>query len=113
MSRGTGWGSALAVLGAFHSQSVAADPLRMRAEALAEARAPAGLIVLQGQDRKYPWIEAEALVWAGARSELTGDVLVMTLRLREPHGFGELRGGRFVFASGAIRPVQIDGVSAI
>jgi hypothetical protein len=105
------WG--LAALGLLRAAPLEADPLRLRADAVAEARAPAGLIMLQGQDRKYPWVDAEALVWAGARSELTGDVLVMTLRLREPHGFAELRGGRFVFATGAIRPIQVDGVSAI
>jgi hypothetical protein len=105
--------SALALLGLLRAAPLHADPLRLRADAVAEARAPAGLIMLQGQDRKYPWVDAEALVWAGARTDVTGDVLVMTLRLREPNGYGELRGGRFVFATGAIRPVQIDGVSAI
>ena len=35
------------------------------------------------------------------------------MRLREPHGLGDLRAGRFVVATGAIRPVQIDGLSVI
>jgi|HubBroStandDraft_2_1064218.scaffolds.fasta_scaffold14615_2 hypothetical protein len=93
-----------------------ADPLRLRADALAESQgtsSPAGLVVLQGQDSLKPWVEAEALVWAGAKPSLTGDILVLTVRLREPHGYGELRVGRFVVATGAIRPVQIDGASAI
>jgi hypothetical protein len=92
----------------------------MRADAIAEARAPAGLVVLQGEDREHPWFDAEALVWTGStsglsgvRGELAGDVLVLTLRLREPHGYGEIRGGRFVFATGAIRPQQVDGISAV
>jgi hypothetical protein len=107
----------------------------MRADAVAETRAPAGLVVLEGQDRQAPWFDAEALVWTGARSEwgasgraaastgtfassadpdrVTGDVLVLALRLREPHGLAEVRGGRFVFTTGAIRPIAIDGVSAI
>jgi hypothetical protein len=105
--------SALASLAVFWTATAHGDPLRVRADALAEARAPAGLVMLQGQDRQYPWFDAEALVWAGARSDVAGDVLVLTMRLREPHGYGELRGGRFVFATGAIRPIQIDGVSAI
>jgi hypothetical protein len=71
------------------------------------------LVVLQGQDRKYPWVDAEALVWAGARTDPTADVLTLALRLRAPHGVGELRLGRFVFSSGAIRPMPIDGASAI
>src|SRR5580692_11614253 len=93
-----------------------ADPLRLRADALAESQgtaSPTGLVVLQGQDSLKPWVDAEALVWAGAKPSLTGDILVLTVRLREPHGYGELRVGRFVVATGAIRPVQIDGASAI
>src|SRR5690349_21279781 len=37
-----------------------AQALRLRADALAEARSPAGLVMLQGQDRDYPWFDAEA-----------------------------------------------------
>ena len=48
------------------SASASADPLRLRADAFAEARAPAGLLVLQGQDKIRPWIDAEAMVWTGA-----------------------------------------------
>ena len=93
-----------------------ADPLRLRADALAESQgtaSPTGLIVLQGQDSLKPWVDAEALVWAGAKPSLTGDVLVLMVRLREPHGYGELRAGRFVVATGAVRPVQIDGAYAL
>jgi hypothetical protein len=85
------------------------DPLLLRADALAESQPPVGLVVLQGQDKIRPWIDAEGLVWAGAKPSVTGDVLVLTVRLREPHGFGEVRGGRFVVTTGAVRPVQIDG----
>jgi hypothetical protein len=81
----------------------------LRADALAESQSPVGLVILQGQDKVRPWIDAEGLVWAGAKSSLTADVLVLTVRLREPHGFGEVRGGRFVVTTGAVRPVQIDG----
>ncbi len=93
-----------------------ADPLRLRADAVAEsqgAASPTGLVVLQGQDSLKPWVDAEALVWTGAKPTLTGDVLVLTVRLREPHGYGELRAGRFVVTTGAVRPVQIDGAYAI
>jgi len=101
------------------SMRAEAQPLRLRADAYAEARAPAGLVVLEGEGRgsgtsgQRPWLDAEGLVWAGARTDPTADVLVLSLRVREPHGYGELRGGRFVFATGAIRPVQIDGASAL
>lgn len=94
-----------------------ADPLRLRGDALVQARSPTGLVVLQGEDAERPWVSAEALVWTGAgvptRADAAADVLVLAVRLREPHGLGEVRAGRFVFTSGAIRPVQIDGVTAL
>jgi len=93
--------------------SAGAEPLRLRADALAETRAPAGLLVLQGQDRQYPWVDAEALVWAGARTDATADVLVLTLKLRAPRGWGDLRVGRFVVSTGSIRPQPIDGIWAV
>jgi hypothetical protein len=94
-----------------------AQPLRLRGDALVDtqssAPAPAGLVVLQGEDRIRPWIGVEGLVWAGASGSVTGDVLVLALRLRDPRGHGELRVGRFVLATGAIFPVQLDGAEAI
>jgi len=86
-----------------------ADPLRLRADAIADTSSPAGLVILQGEDRVKPWIDAEALVWAGAKPSLAGDVLVLAIRLKAPRGWAEVRGGRFILATGAIRPVQIDG----
>ncbi len=110
-SRGLIWIAALGC--ASFARGTSAEPLRVRGDAIAEARSPSGLVVLQGQDRKYPWVDAEALVWAGARTDPTADVLTLTLKLRAPRGLGELRLGRFVFSSGAIRPMAIDGASAI
>jgi len=92
-----------------------AQSLRLRADAIAETRspAPAGLVVLQGEDKVRPWLGVEGLVWAGAHSGSDADVLTLHVRLREPHGLGELRAGRFVLATGAVRPVSLDGVSAL
>ncbi len=93
----------------------AADPLRLRGDALAETQgssSPTGLLVLQGDDAIRPWISAEGLVWGGGPS-ITGDVLVLTLHVREPHGYTEARAGRFVLATGAVHPVQIDGAHVI
>ncbi len=89
-----------------------AQPLRLRADAIAETQSPAGLIVLQGEDKVKRWLAIEGLVWAGARTTAEADVLSLSVRLREPRGFGELRAGRFVLATGAIRPVHLDGVAA-
>src|SRR5689334_20543424 len=124
MSRRTARSWALGTVVLWWACTIAADPLRLRADAVGAARAPAGLIMLQGENKEAPWFEAEALVWTGVKNEptvvdaagvrhATGDVLVLTLKVREPHGYGEVRGGRFVFASGAIRPIAIDGGSII
>jgi hypothetical protein len=62
----------------------------------------------------HPWVSAEGLVWAGACGSLaTGDVLVLTVHVREPHGYAEARVGRFVLATGAVHPVQVDGAHLI
>jgi hypothetical protein len=93
-----------------------ADPLRLRGDALVQTEgsgSPTGIVVLQGQDRKQPWLSAEGLVWAGATPSANGDVLVLAVHLREPHGYAELQAGRFVLATGAVHPVQIDGGHAI
>jgi hypothetical protein len=107
-------GAAACLTGALAlTHAASAEPLRLRADAVAETEAPSGLVVVQGSDKLHPWVDAEALVWAGARTDPAADVLVLSLRLREPHGYGEVRGGRFVFSAGAIRPVQVDGASAL
>ena len=51
-------------------------------------------MIINGPLRRIPWPvvdpnDAEALVWGGAKPDATADLLVLTVRLREPHGFGE------------------------
>ncbi|MGD0529458.1 MAG: hypothetical protein ABSE49_30250 [Polyangiaceae bacterium] len=101
------------LLASWFSSPATAQPLRLRSDAIAETQSPTGLVVLQGEDSARPWIDVEGLVWAGAKPSLTGDVLVLAVRLKEPHGYAEVRAGRFVVATGAVRPVQIDGAEAI
>jgi hypothetical protein len=105
-----------AVTGALgFSRRAEAQPIRLRADALAQTEggsSPAGLVVLQGEDPVRRWVSAEGLVWAGS-TPFTGDVLVLAVRLREPHGYAEARAGRFVLATGAVHPVQIDGAHLI
>ncbi len=104
---------AFAVIGYMTESVATAQPLRLRADALAETSAPTGLVVLEGKDQVRPWFDVEGLVWAGARTDAAGDVLALALRLHDPHGRGELRAGRFVLATGAVRPLQIDGARAL
>jgi hypothetical protein len=93
-----------------------ADPLRLRGDAIAQTQgtsSPTGLLVLQGSEAAKPWLSVEGLVWTGAKPTWTGDVLVLMVRLREPHGYAELHAGRFLVSTGAVRPVQIDGVDVV
>lgn len=97
------------------SASASAQPLRLRADAYASAEPSVGLLVLQGSDTELRWLDAEALVWTGATTldeNGAGDALVVTVRARDPKGRGEVRLGRFVMATGAIRPLHVDGLAA-
>ncbi len=92
-----------------------ADALRLRGDALVSSRSPVGLLVMRGEDRLHPWIDAEAVAWLGANAVsdgVSGDVQTLTVRVRDPGGRIELRAGRYVFASGAIRPTHLDGARA-
>jgi hypothetical protein len=115
--RRSGWPVAAVAFSGLAWTSPSEAQLRLRGDAItdtqSETQSPTGLVVLQGEDRLHPWLDAEGLVWAGTKPGLTGDVLVLALHLREPHGYGELRVGRFVVATGAIFPVQLDGAEAL
>lgn len=94
--------------------STGGQPLRLRGDAFMDAEPSVGLLVLQGSDTELRWLDAEALVWTGT-TELGGDAaadaLVITVRARDPKGRGEVRLGRFVMATGAVRPLHVDGIA--
>jgi hypothetical protein len=86
----------------------------LQTDALLGARPYEGLLVLRGGYGNASWVDADALVFMGATEDgREGDVLIVSVRLREPHGLGEARVGRFILSTGAVRPVQIDGVSTL
>ncbi len=92
-----------------------ADPLRLRADGYVQTPRPVGLLVLQGEDTSKPWLGAEALAWLGSgrsSSDGVGDVLTLVVRLRDPSGHFDMRIGRFLEATGAIRPLHLDGATA-
>lgn len=92
-----------------------ADPLRLRADALASSASPAGLLVLEADGTPRAGLSAEAVVWvAGARTpgeDAGGDVLVIAVRGRSKDGRAGAQLGRFVSMLGALRPVHVDGGS--
>ncbi len=84
------------------------------ADLLIRGRPEEGLLVLHSGYRNSPYVDADAVVFVGA-SELgrEGDVMTVSVGLREPHGYGQARVGRFVLSTGAVRPVPIDGASVL
>lgn len=102
----------LAVFVVFGEEESKAEPLRLRGDVFASSGSPAGRFVFQGEDARRPWIQAEGLAWLGA-GDLTGDVLTLSARLRDPGGLGDLRVGRLVASTGAVRPIHLDGASAV
>lgn len=96
------------------SSAAWADTYRLRGSALGQARAPTGLLALEGDAKPTDFVQIEALIWAGAK-ELGGeaDALVAAVRLHDPEHRGDLWLGRQVLATGAIRPVHLDGLRGI
>jgi hypothetical protein len=102
-------------LAPFGSAPAAAEPLRLRADALATTSSPAGLLVLEGRGDVKDEVDAEAVVWMAGDSELgesSGDVLVAVVHAHSANN--RVRGtlGRFVSTLGAVRPVHVDGGAA-
>lgn len=82
-----------------------AEPLRLRADALATTASPAGLLVLEADAS-----QAEAVVWmSGAEGDSSGDVLVIAVRAKALEGRANARVGRFVSTLGALRAAHVDG----
>ena len=102
------------VLAIAFPQVAAADPIRLRADALATTSAPAGLVTVEADGNAGPNVSAEAVVWTGAGTigdTAHADVLVVALRARTADGRFGVRVGRFVESLGALRPVQVDGAA--
>lgn len=95
--------------------SAAAEPLRLRGDAYAQTRSPVGLVVLHGEDRLRPSIDAETVTWLGVTDSPapTGDVLTLSVRLRDPSTGSEMRAGRLLVSMGAVRPVHLDGARGL
>lgn len=110
--------------------SAQAQGLRLRGDAFAQTPSPVGLVVLRGEDRLKPWIDAETVTWLGvgdataapiARGAggvsgvdgLTGDVLTLSVRMRDVSSGSELRAGRMIVTMGAVRPLHLDGARGL
>lgn len=105
----------------FSSSQAAAQPHTLGAELWGQLEPNVGLIVLEGSTRKYPYVEAEGLIWAGAGTpqfglrdnQMTVEALVLTVKVRDPKGISDTRLGRFILSTGAVRAMHVDGGHAI
>lgn len=97
------------------ASSARAEGYRLRADALAQAQAPLGVLSLSGQSQLLPGAEAEAWLWLSGGDQVSPefDALVAALSYRDPEGRGVVRVGRFILSSGALPPVHTDGALAI
>jgi len=93
-----------------------AQPHRLGVDLWGQANPNYGLIVLQGSSRKYPYVDAEALVWGGVGAPQFGfdesatfEALVITVNVRDPKGISDTRLGRFILSTGAVRAIHLDG----
>jgi hypothetical protein len=99
---------------AAHAQAGAGGYVPLEADFLLYGRPAEGLLVLSSGYRNAELVDADAVVFMGAgEDDTSGDVLTVSVGLREPHGLGQARFGRFIFSTGAIRPVHMDGVRAL
>ncbi len=111
---------ALAVALAAVAHAAAADPLRLRADALATTASPAGLLVLDASGAAQPGLSAQAVVWMAGNTgtdsmhgdDAHGDVLVIAVDAHTADGTAGARLGRFVSTLGALRPEHVDGAAA-
>lgn len=95
----------------------AAQPHSVGAELWGQLDPNVGLIILEGSTKKYPYVDAEALVWGGAGSPQYGlrdngatfEALIVSLKVRDPKGISDTRLGRFILSTGAVRAMHIDG----
>ncbi len=109
------------LVGGLSPGGASAQALRLRANAVAQTRSPVGLLVLEGQDRKAPWLDAESVVWLGltdpasanAALGTAGDVVTVSVRFRDVKSGSELRVGRMVVSMGAVRPIHLDGARGL
>lgn len=116
-SRSKNTAASLAVLAAVAGRTAPAaaqsqaQPLRLTGDAYAQTQAPVGLLVLHGEDGVTSSVDAETVTWLGfsPTPTPTGDVLTLSVRVRDAGSGSELRAGRLLVSMGAIRPVHLDG----
>jgi hypothetical protein len=100
------------LLGASLCSGAATAQYRLRADTYFSAPDPvSGLVILSGE-AKQSWLSADTVLWLGPGGDHVGDVMVASVRARDPDGYGEARIGRMLVTTGALRPIHLDGIDA-
>lgn len=88
-----------------------AQPLRLRADALAAVESPVGLLHLEAEGDLAPSLRAEAVVWFGGTADdgAEGEALVIAVQARRQDGRAAAELGRMLPVVGALRPLHLDG----
>lgn len=96
----------------FFDGSAHGAPYRLTADAFVQVADPFGAMILQGRTRDASGLGIEVLAFGdvGGSPSPEGDVLVAALSYRDAKGRGEARLGRLVLGTGALLPVQMDGL---
>jgi hypothetical protein len=91
-----------------------AQPLRLRADALAAVESPVGLLSLEAEAELQPGLRAEAVVWFGGGQEdgRVGEALIIDVQALRADGRAAAKLGRMIAAVGALRPLHLDGAWA-
>jgi len=92
-----------ALLAGSVTSSVSSAQYRLRADAYFSAADPSsGLLVLSGEAHKPSWLTAETVVWLGT-GDHPGDVMVASVRARDPSGYIDARLGRMLVTAATSR----------
>lgn len=88
-----------------------AQPLRLRADAMAAVESPVGLLSLEAEAELHPGLRAEAVVWFGGGQEDGGDgeALIIDVQALRADGRAAAKLGRMIAVVGALRPLHLDG----
>lgn len=94
-----------------------AQPLRLRADAMAAVESPVGLLSLEAEAELHPGLRAEAVVWFGGgadggdgdSADADGEALIIDVQAARADGRAAAKLGRMLTAVGALRPLHLDG----
>jgi hypothetical protein len=103
----------LAAIGVAVSPARAEPQSSVRVDTLVDTQGRSDFVVSAGAAAGA--VVGEALIWAGATPDgpLQANALTAAIGFHDARNIADVRLGRFTYATGAIRPVQLDGASVL